>query len=229
MRQNKKADTRQFCVRLLLFYRFIRRADILLYKRNLRAGANRQHAEVLLFRIIQFYQTAAQIKRFRRSHDFVGNAHNHAFAVFRRSDIQRKHMLPYNILLNLAEHEITPRIYKRAPRVVKTVFSVLFALDVPVVQKIIVQQRTANHRAFVRTDIHSPHDVQAQVRHIQRMFVHARVPVLHEGFFRLYLLGGQNIPAVVINTFAYRFTHNLTLSRLPAYSYCTTCRENMQQ
>lgn len=126
---------------------------------------------------------------------FIRYTQKHAFAVFRQREIQREHMRAYHIALNIAECKVALRVFERRPRVRNAVQSALARRVVPVVEKIIVQESTANECAPIHPQTEQQHEKYAQQRDADRMVVHVAATVMHILLFALHTRRGQNIPA----------------------------------
>lgn len=105
-------------------------------------------------------------------------------------------MRAYHIALYPVESEVAFGISLRSRRVDEAVKAVAFIRHMPVVKKVIVQERAAHERALVHTEGQLFRYAHAQPCNAERMLVYADSAVLDELPLPAHAVGCKNISAV---------------------------------
>ena len=97
-----------------------------------------------------------ELKDFKNSADFIGNADNQGLAAARQPPCQRPHVFENDVFFLLCQIEMLLCVFKRRPRMGVAVPAVRLVGDVPVVEEEVVKQRPAHQRRLVAFYAHQP-------------------------------------------------------------------------
>ncbi len=131
--------------------------------------------------------------------DFIGKAQYQAFAAFRHDEVKREHVRENHILFDRVRREVALGVFERAAGVTEAVEAMRFIRFVPVVQKIIVEERSAYERAHVYAQTEPARQPYASHGDRERVLEHADFAVLHKAFFEIETVRAENVVRVKID------------------------------
>ena len=128
--------------------------------------------------------------------ELVRRAQQHALPVPGQGQIQREHMRQYHIPLDLVQAEVPLRIFHGPAGMVGAVERPALFLDVPVVEEIVVEQRSPDQGAGVRPQPEQCRQLQAHQRNRHAVVKDRHHAVLEKALLHVHALGMEDIPGI---------------------------------
>lgn len=134
----------------------------------------------------------------------IHHTHQQGLPAAGRRKGQGEHVMLDNVRLNRIDGDILPGVAKGPVGMVKAVELMAFVALMPVVEKIVVEQRAADQTLPVTGEPQKLNQFQAEIGHSQTMQQHSGVPVLHGGVGKPKAGAGQQWGKMAIESFRMR-------------------------
>ena len=117
-------------------------------------------------------------KGFVESAALIHHAHHQGFPAAGRRGGQGEHVVDNDVRFGRGERKVRPGVIQGPARMVEAVELVGAVGGMPVVEKIVVEQRTAHQALFITADAQQTHQFSAEIGHCQTVEQYGGIAVL---------------------------------------------------